>query len=145
MAGPYDNSSFNFLSNCHTASYSSCTISHSHRQCTGFGFLHILTNTIFCFLIVVILMPVRSYIFIFMSLLPTTFTYYYVNSVRARTSLIAALPAPSPHSLACGKEGKMLVAQLCPMDCSLPGSSVHEILQARILEWVAIAFCRGSS
>ena len=37
------------------------------------------------------------------------------------------------------------VAQLCPtlcdpMDCSLPGSSVHGILQARILEWVAISF-----
>ena len=41
------------------------------------------------------------------------------------------------------------VAQLCltlgdPMDCSLPGSSVHEILQTRILEWVAISFSRGS-
>ena len=37
------------------------------------------------------------------------------------------------------------VAQSCPtlrdpMDCSLPGSSVHGILQARVLEWVAIAF-----
>ena len=37
----------------------------------------------------------------------------------------------------------MLFAQSCPtlcdsMDCSLPGSSVHEILQARILGWVAI-------
>ena len=31
------------------------------------------------------------------------------------------------------------------MDCSLPGSFVHEILQARILEWVAILFTRGSS
>ena len=31
-----------------------------------------------------------------------------------------------------------------PMDCSLPGSSVHGILQARILEWVAIPFSRGS-
>ena len=31
-----------------------------------------------------------------------------------------------------------------PMDCSLPGSSVHGILQARILEWVAIFFSRGS-
>ena len=30
------------------------------------------------------------------------------------------------------------------MDCSLPGSSVHEILQVRILEWVAIPFSRGS-
>ena len=29
------------------------------------------------------------------------------------------------------------------MDCSLPGSSVHGILQARILEWVAISFSRG--
>ena len=32
-----------------------------------------------------------------------------------------------------------------PMNCSPPGSSVHGILQARILEWVAIPFSRGSS
>ena len=42
------------------------------------------------------------------------------------------------------------VAQSCPtlcdpMDCSLPGSSIHGILQARVLEWVAISFSRGSS
>ena len=42
------------------------------------------------------------------------------------------------------------VTQLCPtlcnpMDCSLQGSSVHGIFQARVLEWVAIAFSRGSS
>ena len=42
--------------------------------------------------------------------------------------------------------GCCLVAKLCPqlfgdpMDCSPPGSSVHRILQARILEWVAISF-----
>ena len=41
-------------------------------------------------------------------------------------------------------------AKLCPALCdpmghSLPGSSVHEILQARILEWVVISFSRGSS
>ena len=39
------------------------------------------------------------------------------------------------------------VAQSCPtlrdpMDCSLPGSSAHGIFQARVLEWVAIAFSR---
>ena len=35
---------------------------------------------------------------------------------------------------------------LCdPMDCSPPGSSLHGILQARVLEWVAISFSRGSS
>ena len=44
----------------------------------------------------------------------------------------------------------VLVAQsgltLCdPTDCNLPGSSVHGILQARILEWVAISFSKGSS
>ena len=44
----------------------------------------------------------------------------------------------------------VLVTQSCPAlpdptDCSLPGSSVHGILQARILEWVAIPFSRGSS
>ena len=44
----------------------------------------------------------------------------------------------------------VLAAQLCPtfcnpMDYSLPGSSVHGILQVRILEWIAISFSRGSS
>ena len=35
---------------------------------------------------------------------------------------------------------------LCdPVDCSPPGSSVHGVLQARILEWVAISFSKGSS
>ena len=42
------------------------------------------------------------------------------------------------------------VAQLCPtlcdpMDCSLPGSSVHGIFQEIVLEWIAISFSRGSS
>ena len=33
---------------------------------------------------------------------------------------------------------------LCdPMDCSLPGSTLHGILQARVLEWVAISFSMG--
>ena len=36
--------------------------------------------------------------------------------------------------------------RLCdPLDCSPPGSSVHGILQERILEWVAISSSRGSS
>ena len=44
---------------------------------------------------------------------------------------------------------KVLVSQSCPtlcdpMGCSLPGSSVHGILQVRILEWVAILFSKGS-
>ena len=43
--------------------------------------------------------------------------------------------------------GRCVVAKSCPilcdpMDCSLPGSSVHGTLQPRILEWVAISFSR---
>ena len=52
--------------------------------------------------------------------------------------------ACAPH------ESGVKVAQSCrtlgdPMDCSLPRSSVHGILQARILQWVAIPSSRGSS
>ena len=47
-------------------------------------------------------------------------------------------------------ESESEVAQSCPtlcdpMDCSLPGSSVHGIFQARVLEWVATSFSRRSS
>ena len=47
-------------------------------------------------------------------------------------------------------ESESEVAQSCltlcdPMDCSIPGSSIHGIFQARVLEWVAISFSRGSS
>ena len=46
--------------------------------------------------------------------------------------------------------GGGLVTESCltlaiPLDCSLPGSTVHRIFQARILEWVPISFSRGSS
>ena len=61
-------------------------------------------------------------------------------------------PALQADSLSSGEAGEVKwseVAQSCPtlcdpMDCSLPGS-IHEIFQARILEWVAISFSRGSS
>ena len=44
------------------------------------------------------------------------------------------------------REVAQLDPTLCnPMDCNPPGFSVHGILQARILEWVAISFSRGSS
>ena len=46
----------------------------------------------------------------------------------------------------CCAESLQSCLTLCdPMDCRLPGSSIHGILQARILEWVAMPFCRGSS
>ena len=54
----------------------------------------------------------------------------------------SGLPFPSPM-----RESE--VAQSCPtlrdpMDCSLPGSSIHGIFQARVLEWGAIAFSTES-
>ena len=57
------------------------------------------------------------------------------------------------HSLAhtrCSIESESVnfsvLLTLCDlMDCSPPGSSVHGVLQARLLEWVAISFSRGSS
>ena len=44
----------------------------------------------------------------------------------------------------------VLIAQFCPtfgdpMDCGLPGSSVHGILQARSLQWIAIPFSKAFS
>ena len=65
-----------------------------------------------------------------------------------RTACLRNVKVPIPYLA--HKEVKMLVAQLCltfcnPMDYSTPGSSVHGISQARILEWVDISFSRGSS
>jgi len=56
----------------------------------------------------------------------------------SRQEFWSGLPFPSPMH-------ESEIAQSCPtpsnpMDCSLPGSSVHGIFQARVLEWVAIAF-----
>ena len=53
-------------------------------------------------------------------------------------------------SQAASKDGWISVTNSCqtlcdPMDCGSPGSSVHGILQARVVEWVAISFSRGSS
>ena len=58
----------------------------------------------------------------------------------------SGLPFPSPvHK----SESESAVAQSCPtlsepMDCSLPGSSIHGIFQARVLEWGVIAFSASS-
>ena len=48
--------------------------------------------------------------------------------------------------LSCESEVTQSCPTLCdPMGCSLPGSSVHRIFQAIVLEWIAISFSRGSS
>ena len=67
-----------------------------------------------------------------------------VVMIRLPCYLLQAL-----NSLCSGRVKWSEVAQWCltlcyPMDCSLPGFSIHGIFQARVLEWVAITFSRGS-
>ena len=52
---------------------------------------------------------------------------------------------PQPYAWSEVKSLSCVQLFATPMDCSPPGSSVHGIFQARILEWVAISFSRGSS
>ena len=66
----------------------------------------------------------------------------YVRTVRGKHS--ASVSQKYKYMCVCS------VVQSCPtvcspMDCSPPGSSVHGISQARVLEWVAISFSTGSS
>ena len=57
-----------------------------------------------------------------------------------------SLPSEPPRKLSITAKSLQSCPTLCdPRDHSLPGSSVHGISQARILEWVAIPFFRGSS
>ena len=69
-------------------------------------------------------------------------SFFLENSRIILASLLPSL------SCCCSHHGVSLVAKLGPcklMDSNLPGFSVHNIFQARILEWVAISFFRGSS
>ena len=68
-------------------------------------------------------------------------------SKRAKWKLVKLFLWPSirSHSSLCAKSLQLCPTLCDPMDCSLPGASVHGILQARILEWVAMPFSRESS
>ena len=74
--------------------------------------------------------------------------YEQVNGLSADTKSAGTLLLDSPTSrlreinICCLSHGLTVHD---PMDCSPPGSSVHGLLQARILEWLAIPFSRGSS
>ena len=71
----------------------------------------------------------------FFSLLPTSHPASIPNPTAGRWQKPAGLPL----------KVKMLVTQFCPTLCDLMDCSVLGILQARILEWVAISFSRGCS
>ena len=57
----------------------------------------------------------------------------------------ATLGGECAEGLCCAKSLQLCPTLWDPKDCSLPGSSVHGILQARELEWAVISFSRGSS
>ena len=78
-------------------------------------------------------------------LLPIEYVHSRVGAAGMHWSPEARIPAPGQWlsgSAACAQSRLTLCD---PTDCSPPGSSVHGILQARILEWVAMPFSRGSS
>ena len=71
-------------------------------------------------------------------------------SIIPRVSLVVQWLKLHASNAGVKKRKESEVAQSCltlcnPMDCSLQGSSVHRIFQARTLEWVVISFSRGSS
>ena len=75
---------------------------------------------------------------------------FYINSWLKNIYMlkVPTFVFPAPLPLKACTHAKLLQSclTLCsPVDCSLPGSSVHGILQARMLEWVAMPSSRGSS
>ena len=71
---------------------------------------------------------------------PTNVKKYSQNTYLT----IDSYPAYIKNSCVCAKSLQLYLTLCDLMDCSLPGSSVHGIFQAR-LEWIAISFSRGSS
>ena len=68
-----------------------------------------------------------------------------VSPALADRFLTTGPPEKSPSMYLQVKVTQSCLTLCDPMDCSQPGSSVHGISQARILEWVAFPFSRGSS
>ena len=113
----------------------------------------------------ILLFLVMYYICLYYICLPSEYQTFKFDEMAAILPLILLCP-PCPADYfdwwPCSPEPRLSVsflnlalnvnvcAQQCltlrnPMDCSPPGSSVHGISQARILDWVAISFSRGSS
>jgi len=74
----------------------------------------------------------------------------FISGIMTSSLPSQKIPGPCEYMKTFPYITKSEVAQSCPtlcspMDCSLPGSSIHEIFQARVLEWVAISFSRESS
>ena len=95
--------------------------------------------------------PGLSLLFLCLYVYSTVFTFILPSCIAAacRAYVLLSITVKNFWSVRLMVD-EVLVTQSCltlcnPMDCSLPGSSVHGILQAKILEWTATPFSNGSS
>ena len=109
---------------------------HTHMR-TGYFFFGFFMCGLFFFCF---------FVFLFLSVQGPSCSIFYwchmVSLVASRKLLSYSMRDLVPYACSVTKS----CPPFCdPMDCGPPGSSVHEIFQARILEWVAISFSKGSS
>ena len=75
-----------------------------------------------------------------------SFRMDWLDLLAVQGTLNSILQHHSSDTMKSESEVTQLCLTLCdPMDCSLPGFSVHGIFQARVLEWVAISFSRTNT
>ena len=70
---------------------------------------------------------------------------YSVSNVAVGSQEAREKAHPKKSGIHCAESLRSCLTLCDPMDCSLSGSSVHGILQAKVLEWVAMPSSRGSS
>ena len=81
----------------------------------------------------------------------TIFSYHQFNQIWSNNLTVKNLCLKAPYVIcsSCALKVKVSVTQSClsvcdPMDYSPPGSFVHGVLRARVLDWIAMPFSRGS-
>ena len=71
--------------------------------------------------------------------------FLHLASKKSLSCSRSTIPFVLIYTILCAKSLQSCLTPCDPMGCSPPGCSVHGILSARILEWVAMPFSRGSS